>query len=67
MTFAYVLSDNIAPRDSIVIPDGTPHCQQCGSTSDENLNTGFDPDYQGYTRCCNERNVNYCTPRDCDH
>lgn len=43
------------------------HCQQCGSTDPEDLETYDDPDYQGYTRCCNERNVDQCDPSDCSH
>jgi hypothetical protein len=29
---------------------GVPHCQQCGSTDNEDLTTGDD----GYSACCNE-------------
>jgi len=43
------------------------HCQQCGSTDQADLDTGSDPEYQGYTRCCNERSVWGCTPDDCYH
>jgi hypothetical protein len=47
------------------------HCQSCGSTSLENLDTGQDPDFQGYTRCCNERVIHTaitpCSPEDCYH
>lgn len=45
------------------------HCQSCGSTSLEDLDTGQDPDFQGYTRCCNERSIQpgHCDPSDCYH
>lgn len=42
-----------------------PHCQQCGSTNLYDLDTGDDPELQGYTRCCNERSVGRCTAYDC--
>lgn len=31
-----------------------PHCESCGNTDSDDLDTGADPAYQGYTRCCNE-------------
>lgn len=41
----------------------TAHCQQCGSTDNEDVYGGD----QGYTDCCNERVVYDCDPRDCSH
>ncbi len=35
-------------------PISQPHCQQCGSTDYEDVNTHDDPDLQGYSACCNE-------------
>lgn len=32
----------------------TKACSHCGSTDPENVNTGSDPDLQGYSACCNE-------------
>lgn len=41
------------------------HCQQCGSTDPEDINTLDDDEFQGYTRCCNERSVTDHV--DCSH
>lgn len=31
------------------------HCSTCMSERPEDLNTGADPDLQGYSACCNDR------------
>lgn len=30
------------------------HCRLCGCTDQEWIDTSDDPEYQGYSRCCNE-------------
>ena len=39
------------------------HCQQCGSTDYESLETGD----QGYSACCNEIVMSECDLRFCSH
>lgn len=42
------------------------HCQLCGSTDQENVETAFDPEFQGYSACCNELVLDACDEY-CDH
>jgi len=43
------------------------HCQQCGSTDPENVETWNDPEFQGYSACCNEIVVISCDEGVCYH
>lgn len=49
-------------RHKAALEAGLTHCQLCGSTDYENLNTGD----QGYTACCNEPAVESSYCQDCD-
>lgn len=47
-------------------PDGTAHCQQCGSSDYEDVM--YTEESEGYTNCCNERVNDDCRDRDdCHH
>jgi len=43
------------------------HCKSCGSTEPEDIDTGTDPEFQGYSRCCNEPVVWNCSQDVCTH
>jgi hypothetical protein len=49
-----------------LVRESQRHCQQCGSTDRENVDTQFDADLQGYSACCNELVLDTCDEY-CDH
>lgn len=51
----------------ILVPIMGTHCEQCGSTDAEDVDTHTDEDLQGATACCNQPSVGRCDARRCWH